>query len=435
MPIWIGIVVWIVLLACLPTWSGLILAAETNQHQQTPLTAGQKKSIPSVKLTESVNRAWDTAWKRFYKSETDLFYDYLSSYEPGRELAHLPTAEEVSRQFPNPYGYGTGMEDCMISAGVMMDMICDRYEVTHEEFLRASAHAAFEGMRRCATVPGAPGFVARGVCPENGTGIYVASSRDQFTHCVHGLWRYWHSPLSDAKTQALIREILNGIADRMTRNVTPENNYDFLRADGLPESRGICRMLKVQAHEAARLPMFYAAAWEIGKSEEHWRLYRKYVADAVRQSFDLQRSTPTYALLQMQASLELLATVESDPELKAQMHAAMQLVTRMAAMRAQNADRNAQQLDLTLVGPDWRKSGGLTGEYRKVWYCIRESGEAALSQLMAGREAFDEPQQQLLARALTRLDYGRVSSCGIYPLQGAYWKARKHGLFAKSDAR
>lgn len=40
-------------------------------------------------------------------------------------------------------------------------------------------------------------------------------------------------------------------------------------------------------------------------------------------------------------------------------------------------------------------------------------------------------QQTLLTRATARLDCDRVSSCGIFYLQAAYWKARRHGLMCK----
>ena len=58
----------------------------------------------------------------------------------------------------------------------------------------------------------------------------------------------------------------------MTRNVPPENDYDSLRADGSRDPRGISRMWNVKGHEAARLPMIYAAAREAtGKRESHDR--------------------------------------------------------------------------------------------------------------------------------------------------------------------
>lgn len=406
-------------------------AAGSDHGRTGPNDIQQMSWVSPEKLLGNVNQAWAVTWRRFYRPETDLFYDYLSSYEAGRELAHLPTADEVSRGYPNPYGYGTGMEDCMISGGVMLSMIIDRYEVTHDDSLKASARSVFNGIRRCATVHGVPGFIARGVCPEDRSGIYVTSSRDQYTHCVHGLWQYFHSALCDEDTKAEIVKILGGIADRMTRNVTPENNYDFLRADGKPDPRGICRMFNVQAHEAARLPMFYAAAWDVGRNEEHYRLYRQYVSAAIRQSFDLQPKTMTYALLQMQASIELLEELETDPALKGQMREVALLVAREAENRSINAGNNAGHLDLTMVGPDWRKAGGLGGEFRKVWYCIRESGESALTQLMAKGREFPEQQRNLLAKAISRLDYERVSSSGIFYLQAAYWKARRLGILGQ----
>ncbi len=380
-------------------------------------------------LSVKMDQAWSVAWVRFYSPKTDLFYDYLSSYEPGKELAHLPTADEVSRQYPNPYGYGTGMEDCMISAGVMLSMVIDRYAVTHDASLKADALKIFNGIKLCATVHGVPGFIARGVCPGNASGVYINSSRDQYTHCVYSLWEYYHSPLCDAATQSAIRNILKEIADRMTRNVTPANNYDFLRADGTRDPRGICRMLEVQAHEAARLPMFYAAAWDVGRDGEHYRLYRKFLGPAVEQSFQLQRSTPTYALLQMQCSLDLLCRLETDSALKARLRQAMLLVAQHAAARAVSAGSAGQKLDLTMIGPDWRQSGGLVGDYRKVWYCIRESGEAALTQLLVNEPPLPDPQRALLAQSITRLDYERVSSSGILYLLAAYWKASGLGIF------
>ena len=52
---------------------------------------------------QSIKRAWEVSWSRFYRDDTHLFYDYLTSYEDGKELSHLPTADEVARQYPNVY--------------------------------------------------------------------------------------------------------------------------------------------------------------------------------------------------------------------------------------------------------------------------------------------------------------------------------------------
>ena len=129
----------------------------------------------------------------------------------------------------------------------------------------------------------------------------------------------------------------------------------------------------------------------------------------------------------MQASLELLLAVETDPELHAGMRDVMIMVSRMCADRARDAARATGKLDLALLCSDWRTGEGLAweGSYRKVWYNIRERGEAALTQLMAAYVAFPCEQLELLARGITGLDYRRVSSNGIFYLQAAYWRWRR----------
>ena len=384
-------------------------------------------------LGACVEQAWDVTWRRFYLPRTHLFYDYLTSYEAGKELAHLPTPEEAARQYPNECGYGTGMEDCMISAGAMLSLIVDRYAVTKQEMLRERALDVFRGIELCATAHGVPGFLARGVCADDLKSIYPNSSRDQYTHAVHGLWLYHRSPLCSPETRREVGTVLAAVADRMTRTVTPENGYDSLRADGTRDTRGISRMWNVKGHEAARLPMVYAAAWDVTGRQEYHDRYRRYLTPAIEQSFTVEANQPTYAWLQMQASIELLASLEQDSALKAKMHEIMTMVARRCAGRARNAGVAAARLDLTALCSDWRTGEGLSweGKYRKVWYNIRERGEAALTQLMAVHVPFPKEQEDLLARAITQLDYHRVSSNGIFYLQAAYWKLRRHTAEAK----
>lgn len=50
-------------------------------------------SDPSAQfLSDKAAQAWETAWTKFFLPKTGLFYDYLGSYVPGRELAHLLAA-------------------------------------------------------------------------------------------------------------------------------------------------------------------------------------------------------------------------------------------------------------------------------------------------------------------------------------------------------
>ena len=129
-------------------------------------------------------------------------------------------------------------------------------------------------------------------------------------------------------------------------------------------------------------------------------------------------------------SLELLKSLEREPALKKQMSEIMAMISQRCAACALRADGSAPKLDLTMTCSDWRSGEGLSSKnkYRPVWYNISESGEAALAQLVDQGVTFPPEQQRLLTRAITRLDYDRVSSCGIFYLQAAYWKARRCGL-------
>jgi hypothetical protein len=124
--------------------------------------------------------AWQVSWERIYDARTHLFYDQVWSYDPEKRLASLPTPEEIHRQFPNRNGWGTGMEDCAIGAGVMMSMICERFEATRDASLRRPAEQVFAGMVLLGTLSPSEGFVIRGVCPVDQRSHYCESSRDQY---------------------------------------------------------------------------------------------------------------------------------------------------------------------------------------------------------------------------------------------------------------
>lgn len=414
----------------------LVLSCLTGGH-----AVAAEEPSREAEVAANINRAWEVAWSRFYLPQTGLFYDYLSSFEPGQELAHLPRAAEVKRQFPNPCGYGTGMEDGMILGGAMLSTIVDRFDVTGEAQLQQEIAKVFRGIKLCATVHGVPGFIARGVCPEDGKSVYINSSRDQYTHCVHGLWRYYHSPLCDESTKAEIRNLISAIADRMLANVTAANNFCSLRADGKRCPLGISRMWNVQPHEAARLPMIYSAAWDVTGEDRYRKLYRHYLIPAIKQSQQMQDTDPhaAYVYVQVQCSFEVLHQLEQDPVIKAELLTLMQQTSRRAASKQKQARRQLSHADRTKTGPDWRQAEKWIGQgeyrnpqwgkYRHVWHVIREAGELALVPFMEPGATIPEEQKTNLEEIVLMMDYEQCSSCGVIYHLAAYWKARKRGLF------
>lgn len=400
-------------------------------------------------LESQAESAWNAAWTNFYSPQTKLFYDFLETLEPGETLESLPTPEEVRALDPNPCGYGTGMEDCAISGGIILDALIDRYaneetrgaDAASLERIKGQAKDVFAGLELLATVSGSPGFVARGVSPKAPGVCYINSSRDQVTHLTLAVWEYFRSPLSDAETRGRAAAILFAVADRMTRNVTLENDYDFLCSDGSRCRIGICRMANVEDHEAARLTVIYAVAWDAArrlgnadKTDEYWTRWRAIAPETVAQSAhimeneDLLRRMPPYAYLQMQESLNVLYRLEDDPALKEKLGTTLTFIARRAASRQEGALKKLKSRDLTAVAPNWREAGGLNGEYRVTWYAPRECGELALTiALDVAASSFDAKAAETLKNALMTPDFSKITSCGVFHLLGAYEKARRLG--------
>jgi hypothetical protein len=400
-------------------------------------------------VAENMTRAWDVTWERFYHPKTSLFYDYLTSYEKGKGLSHLPTAEEVKRQYPNPYGYFTGMEDGMILGGTMLCTVIDRYEATREDRLKEEAAKVYRGLMRCATQHGIPGFIARNLCVEDGTSFYHSSSRDQYTHCIHGLWRYYRSALSDEAAKAEIRKIFSDVADRMQRNVTPENNFNALNADDKEE--GLMRMWNTMPHEVARLPMIYAAAWDATGDRRYYELYRQYLSDAIAQSKKMDTyEMKSVIIVQAQVSFELLYQLEPDPilkeELKKLMHAASARCLRMTGVqmekiRQMDADKRA------MLPPNWRNVSMKSdlpwlsdeygwpqlGEFHEVYELLREIGASLLVVFMSDVPERREEARKSLEEMALSMDYQHFSSSGIIFHIAAYWKARSMPAVTNGD--
>ena len=159
----------------------------------------------------------------------------------------MPTRAQIEKLAPrNPNGYSTGMEDGMILGGIMMCAVLDKYEITHDKSLKEYASKILDGMANCTLSPQAYGFVARAVSNDGTKAFFPATSRDQYTHCVYGIWKYYNSPLADEADKALMRKIARAIADRMIEKITPATNFDAQNADGTPSTFGHSKMWNVE---------------------------------------------------------------------------------------------------------------------------------------------------------------------------------------------
>lgn len=409
--------------------------ARSSAAPPPQVSTATPRDLTDSQLRAKVEEAWRAAWDRFYDDRTHLFYDYVSSHDPEKRLACLPTPNETSRQYPNPNGWGTGMEDCAISGGLLMSMICDRFEATGDQGLRPYAGKIFAGLKLLGTLSPSEGFVIRGVSPADGKSHYCESSRDQYTWFAYGLWRYYHLPLSQPEEKAAMRQIIAAICRRLERNVVAANGYRIGKETGAFDSI-VDKMWENEAHEIARLPMIYAIGADV-TGDGHWKeLARRYSPEAADKSKGASTKVP-YALLQEQVSLEALYRLEDSPELKRQWLEAMRLV----------AGRSQVFLDRCLkyrppaAGPihlDWRtwplrNSGGyqvptrpdaITSEERT----IREPAEAALTLLLLPEPSLSSEQLGLMRQMIGQVDYPKVVLYGHFYTQAAYWRAVRAGL-------
>lgn len=284
-----------------------------------------------MNVNKQMDAIWDYVWNCLYCEKTSLIYDMRTTREKDGNIVHLPTPEEIAREYPNPCGWTSGMENSMINGGMMLDTVLNRYEKTGDPAMKGYADKLFLGIKRCAEISGSVGFLARSISPFDGKSYFPNSSRDQYTHVVYGLTRYFDSPLCTDKDA--VKQILVNFAHRAEQNVTPENEYDMLRADG--KVGLVAKLWDVWGwNEWLRLLMIYMAAYHVS-GDTHWLdLYKPLRDEGIEKSQpDPDEHGSIVFQLQMQLSVRLLYDHDPDEEYRAKY---LDLLQKVAAL---NVDR------------------------------------------------------------------------------------------------
>ena len=220
-----------------------------------PLISVAEVALNGMQLEKQMNLLWDYCIQTYRSEKTGLFYG-----RPVKDLAPAGSYISIERyrrgDYPtrpyrqgdentvgyNLHGGGAGAEDCSLFTGTLLGAMCDKFQATGSPECAEQARMAWKGIRSAALAHGEPGFIARGVCHEDGKSIFAGTSRDQYTNAVYGMWRFYNSPLSSEKERAEIRAILTAVAEKMYREITPERNYSFSFAYGVPDDRGVAKM-------------------------------------------------------------------------------------------------------------------------------------------------------------------------------------------------
>lgn len=306
-------------------------------------------------------------------------------------------------------GYGKGMSDGPLIGGTLLEGLADRWKVEQDGSLQADADKIARGLLNLANVPGHRGFVARGICADDGRTICANTSIDQITHWVHGLWRYSTSGMGRKAYVKEYKKLLVDVARYIERMMTPENGYNIGMADGtVPDTRGICYMYgdHLWPHEAPRLPMVYIAAFMM-TGDEHWKeMYESVVDWALQRTLDLRGMSeeeiggrmPCYSLYQAMCALELILSYESDTERTQQILKAMSLFSKTARRRSVNADP---------ANPP----------YGMTW-----DGELVLTQLMDPGFIWGGLNERFLMDSILREDLTKGGWCRAAHIYAALWK-------------
>lgn len=394
-------------------------------------------------MTLYLQDAWLRAWQGLFSPATDLFYDCLTV----KGLAHLPTPEEIARQYPNPCGWGTGMEDSMLSAGAAMDILRYRH-VAGDPEAQKQAQRVLQGIRLAASCHGKRGFFARSVSPSDGKSCYINSSRDQFTLAVYALWLAFRS-FPECRDGA--REVLVHAASYCENTITPESDGNLLRLDGRPGL--VSTIWHAAPHEMLRLPMCYAAAWE-ASGDEHWqKLALQYAIPGIEATLQMNEADLWWwdiTVSQMQISLAVLAAIPmGDGALHRKYLQAMEMTSAhtLPLFREKLAEAEAFTGDWTCPAPDWRqcpmtlrKDELLTGDdgifegytyaiprrdpaFQEVMELTRSLGNLLFT-LSLDPAAMPDPGMLLRYRKLLeQMDFNNMNVNGILQLQQGWWSA------------
>lgn len=361
----------------------------------------------------------------FYLPETQLFYDHYSDKDQSGQ-GHLPDASEIMREYPNPCGWGTGMEDCALHAGSMIDSLCIMGDF-------AAASQALHGLLRLVTAHGHNGFVARGLSPLAPNKCYPNSSRDQFTLAVSGAWTIFRSSPFFADRQLAVK-ILKLISGYCHEKIKPESSYNLLRHDG--RHALVSKMWKNNPHECLRLPMIYAATGVAAKDQSKLFLAEELLEEAIIRTLTMDDSRNWWdiELSQLQLSIKLLLECQAFPNFTDKLHKALAKTALLARRELKILVDRAEKFtgNWEVCMSDWRKcdmrdiiSSKEDGEihYKSVIFpsnfysvteLLRGIGNLLMTICLYGNIPDDELRR--LWNILSSINFTRCNSGGIIQL-------------------
>lgn len=407
-------------------------------------------------LTKKMQDAFEQLYNELFCEETCMIYDSICSEDHEQRFDHLPFIEEIKANIPNPHGYATGMEDSMLNAGFAIELCIQRAlsepetRNTCEEFARK----LLKGMVNCITVHNQRGYVARSISPRNHHSCYMESSRDQFTLFVYGMWRYYHSSFANSGEKAIIETQLAALANFAESRMNDSCQYNLGRLDGFPAMH--LNMIKCKSHEALRLPMFFAAAYDVTRNDYFLKRYQYYYKQAIINSQKMhKRKTPWWhiELSQMQFSLQLCHAVDQDSKHRKCFEDLMTAVAEIAEKQTLDSHfprmtnyqgswappaepwRESERFTMQLFDDETALKGGkiyLKGEesyeFKEAFDRIRAPGNMITAMMLAPNYQPDSEFKNCFTKSVSTPEYKKHTSGGLVNILCAYYLAKNKGV-------
>lgn len=257
---------------------------------------------------EAADAARRILWQHFVHLDTRMFYDYWWGV-PG--FPHLPTADEVAREYPNAPGWGTGMENCALNAAQVLPGALLRHELAPDEGTEFEARTLFQGLLSLFGAASDPGFLPRGLALD-GVSHYPNSSADQYTMALYALHACLGSGVATAAQQQEVREVWHNVLTRWERA-----GWEDRREDGGPALYG--DMNRIAPDRAGRLLAALLGGFVV-TGDRHWHtVYRQKLEeqDGARLRTGLPPPNASlYVYDQNQVAWRLLWELEEDAGLR-----------------------------------------------------------------------------------------------------------------------
>jgi hypothetical protein len=179
---------------------------------------------------------------------------------------------DVKAKKPQPWGYGSRIEDTALHCGHILVALLDAYESKPDPYLYDNCKKMFKSLKFIYSLSSVPGLVPRGPHPNDKTAYYDDSSMDQHTTYIISLARYTNSTIADKEEKEFIKKSLQEIGERLEKY-----RWSIKQADGKTESHvGFAWTGQTNTEHISILLPTLLALYE-GTRDKHWLdVYEKF---------------------------------------------------------------------------------------------------------------------------------------------------------------